>query len=61
LAYLGAPIGTKTSLELIELLGLEPQFTEDYLYNYLRIILTQSELVEKHNTTIQLANKVSYG
>ena len=58
LAYLGAPEGTPTSKELIELLGLDPQHTEDYLYNYLRVLNTQNELSEKLNTNIQLANKV---
>ena len=58
LAYLGAPEGTPTSKELIELLGLDPQHTEDYLYNYLRVLNTQNELSEKLNTNLQLANKV---
>lgn len=58
LAYLGAPEGTPTSKELIELLGLDPQHTEDYLYNYLRVLNTQNELFEKLNTNIQLANKM---
>ncbi len=58
LAYLGAPEGTETSQELVNLLGLDPLHTEDYLYNYLRVLLTQKELTEKLNTNIQLANKV---
>ena len=58
LAYLGAPVGSETSLELANLLGLEPLQTEDYLYNYLRVLFTQQELSEKLNTNIQLANKV---
>ena len=58
LAYLGAPEGSETSLELVNLLGLEPLHTEDYLYNYLRVLFTQQELSEKLNTNIQLANKV---
>ncbi len=58
LAYLGAPLGTSTSQELINVLGLDPQQTEDYLYNYLRVLFTQQELTEKLNTNIQYANKV---
>jgi hypothetical protein len=55
---LGAPLGTSTSQELINVLGLDPLQTEDYLYNYLRVLFTQQELTEKLNTNIQYANKV---
>jgi hypothetical protein len=46
-------------MEMVNLLGLDPLYTEDYLYNYLRVLLTQQELAEKLATNIQLANKAS--
>ena len=57
-AYAGAPTGTPTSQELAALLALKTEHNRDYLYNYLRVLDSQSQLSRLPGTTVEIANKL---
>jgi serine protease inhibitor len=57
-AYAGAPTGTPTSQELANLLALKPEYNRDYLYNFLKVLDSQSQLSKEPGTTVEIANKL---
>ena len=57
-AYAGAPTGTATSQELANLLALKPEHNRDYLYNFLKVLDSQTQLSSQPGTTVEIANKL---
>ena len=56
--YSGAPTGTATSQELANLLALKPEYNRDYLYNFLKVLDSQTQLSSQPGTTVEIANKL---
>jgi serine protease inhibitor len=57
MVLIGAPNGTRTFKELGTALSIELEHSEDYLYNYLRLLQYYETLQGNSDTKIKFANK----